>query len=163
MVVAVVVLGREIITFGFSLASQQRGILETLVHVMGNRTQVVEEFRIHGPATITIPDIGTDQRFAQFGNGVAQQKCLSLKLAKAQSLVPLAVFIGGFCCAGEPAFVDATPFGTQRVIIVRVQSQPASRMQKTARDPRRCQPQQSGATIQRGIQDSGHVVRRHNI
>ncbi len=147
MVVAVVVLRREVVAFWLPLLAGQRRVLEALVHVMWDRTEVIEELAVHRPALVFVPHRLADQPRAVFCDGFAQQKVLVLEAAEAKTFVPLPILIGGFGGAGEPAFIDPASLGPQRVVVVRVQLDPPPRMQKATRHPCRCEPQQSLASL----------------
>ncbi len=60
MVVNVVVLGREIVTFRLPLLPNKGRILLRLVHVMRDRAHVVEELGIDWPTTIAIEYLGAN-------------------------------------------------------------------------------------------------------
>lgn len=62
----IVVLGREIVGFRLSLLTDQGRLLGILMHVMGNRSHVIEEFRIDRPLAILTPDRPADNIRAAF-------------------------------------------------------------------------------------------------
>ena len=71
VVIAVVILRRKVIAFWFSFLADELGILERLVHVMGDRPHVVEELRIDGPLLVAVPDLLADELRGPLADGVA--------------------------------------------------------------------------------------------
>ena len=50
----------KIITFRLALAAEQGGLLLVLVHVVGNRPEIVEELAVDRPALVGIPETAAD-------------------------------------------------------------------------------------------------------
>ena len=136
----VVELGRVEIGLRFRRHPHQLGVLLALVQVVGQRVPVVEEFRVHGPLAVGVPQLLAQQLGAQLADHVHQQHFFGLAALfvddVAQALVgrgqrPVVGLGGG----GKPAFVDAAAVGAKRVIVARVQLDAPARDAKRAGHP----------------------------
>lgn len=121
VVIDVVVLGREVVAFGFPFLTDQSSIFLRLVHVVGDWPHVVEEFRIDRPSVVFAEDGRADELVALLGDGVLEEKLFAFEQAEAQAFVPYTAFVGSFGGAGEPAFIDTTSISAVCVKIIRVE------------------------------------------
>ena len=158
IVVDVVQLRREVIALGLPFLADELGVFELLVHVMGDRPHVVEEFGIDGPTFVLRVHRLADELVAGFADGVAQLEPLPFVQHVAQAFVDRAILVRRLGRAGEPPLVDAAAIGPEGVVIFRMQFDPMPRMQKAPRHPRRREPQQPFARIERGVQNLGDVI-----
>lgn len=138
VVVDVVVLGREVVAFGFPFLSDEGRIFLGLVHVMGDRPHVIEELRVDGPALVLGEDRFTDKTITAFGYGIPEKELGAFEGAEAESFVPDAAFVGGFGGAGEPTFIDTTPIGPEGIKIIGMEFDAAAGMEEAAWNPRGC-------------------------
>ena len=115
VVVDVVVLGREVVALGLSFLAHECGVFLRLVHVVRDRSHVVEEFRVDRPSVIFAKDGRADEFVSLFGDGVLEEEFFSFEEAETEPFVPNASFVGGFGGAGEPAFIDASTISTECV------------------------------------------------
>ena len=117
------------------------------MHVMRDGTQVVKKLGINGPPAIPFPDVGSEQHGAAFGDRIPQQEGLVFKDTKAQTFVPLPIFIGRLGRTGEPTLIDPAAISTQCVVIVGMQAETPPGMQKTPGYPGGGQTQQARAVV----------------
>ena len=103
------------------------GVLLHLVQVMGQRALVVEEFGIHGPAAVRIPQFRTQQFGPQVRHHIGKEL--------ARHIIPRLVvdhIAEPFIRCGQrpvvrlgsgrkPALVDAAADGAESIVIARVQ------------------------------------------
>ena len=87
IVVLEVVLRREIVGFRLALLPDLPGMLFHLVHVVRNRSQVIEELAEHVPAAVPRHHFGAQDLVAQLRDGVAQQHALAVDRDIAEALV----------------------------------------------------------------------------
>ena len=158
VVVDVVQLWREIITFRLPFLADQRRVFETLVHVVRNRPHVVKELGIDRPAVVLVENRFADDVAAAFGDSILQQKLLPFEQTEAEPFVPHSAFVRRFGGAAEPTLVDPAPVGTESVIIARVQLDSASGVQERSRHPGRRQSQQTIAGVHRRIENRCDAV-----
>jgi len=121
VVIDVVILGREVVAFGFPFLTDQSSIFLRLVHVVGDWSHVVEEFRIDRPSVVFAEDGRADELVALLGDGVLEEKLFAFEQAEAQAFVPYTAFVGRLGGAGEPAFIDTTSVSAVCVKIIRVE------------------------------------------
>ena len=141
-------LGREVIRFRLAFLPDKRCLLGALMHVMGDRPHVVEELAVDRPLAVLFPDIEPDDSSAQSAHGIFQRKTLAVVDHVAQAFVRRRALVCGGRGRAEPSLVDAAPVGSERVVIVGMQLDPATRMQEGARNPVRGQTQNSLAGLQ---------------
>ena len=156
VVAGVVELRREVITFGLALLADGLGLLVVLVHVAGNGPEVVEEFRIDGPALELRPDRLADDPLALRLHGVAEREALAVVDDVAQALVRLAVVVGRLGGRAQPSLVDAAPVGAHRVVVVRVELEAAAGREERARHPTGREAQHTLALLE-GLPDVGFL------
>ena len=65
-------LGREVVALGLPLAADLGGLLGRLVHVVGDRAEVVEELAVDRPLLVLLPDRLADHLGAVGGDGVLE-------------------------------------------------------------------------------------------
>ena len=147
----VVVLGREVVGFRFAFLTHEGGLGGALVHVMGNRPHVIEEFGVDGPFPVFFPDALTDQGGATGVDGVAQGEALIADDTVTEAFIGDAAFIGGLGGGGEPAFVDTTSVQTVGVGVAGMQLDAETGLQKGARDPGGSQAKQATGIFQSGF------------
>jgi hypothetical protein len=92
-----------------------------LVHVVRDRSHVVEELRVHRPLLVLRPDGISDERRTAFRHRLLQGKALVADDTVTQSLVRRAVFIRRGSGAGKPTLIDAAAIQAVGVEVVRVQ------------------------------------------
>src|SRR3954468_21238064 len=134
-------LWREIVRFGFSFLPYQFGLLLVLVHVVRNRSHVVEELRIHRPLSVFLPDLIADEHSSSFSDRLLQGEPLIFYHRVAQSLIESAILVGGWRRGRKPAFVNSSTVQAIGVEVVWMKFETFARLQERARDPARGQPQ----------------------
>ena len=159
VVVAVVVLRREVIALRFAFLADELGILERLVHVMGDRPHVVEELRVDGPLLVAVPDLLADELRGPLADGITQEEPLAVEHAPRQSLVGHAALGGGFGRAGEPPLVDAATVEAVGVVVVGVEADPLAGMEEAPRHPGGRQPEDSLAGGERPVERGADILR----
>ena len=92
----IVVLGREVIAFGFALLPDESGLLGILVHVVGDRSHVIEELGIDRPLAVFVPDARANEVCPAFGDRVAQGEALLAYYYVGKSLIMDAALVGAF-------------------------------------------------------------------
>src|SRR5579871_6732155 len=98
-------LRRKIIGFWLPLLADKSRLLVVLVHMVGNRTEVIEESAVHRPALEPFPDRGPNQARPFRGNGIAQRKgALAVMHHIAETFVRRCALIDCGSGGGEPAF-----------------------------------------------------------
>jgi hypothetical protein len=108
----VVELSGEVVGFWFATLPYRRGLWFPMVDVVGEGVLIVEEFRVHRPCAIRIPETIADEVAFELRHGVAEQHTLVFLISTdynpAQALVwggeGAIVRWGG---RGKPAFVNA--------------------------------------------------------
>src|SRR4029434_508224 len=95
VVADIIVLRREIVRLWFSLLADELSLPGALVHVMRNRSHVIEELGIHRPPLVFAPDFRTDQRGSTFGHGLLQGKPLVTGHRVAEAFIRSPVFVSG--------------------------------------------------------------------
>ena len=143
IVADVVVLGREVVGLRLAFETEQLGLLGVLVHVVRDRTHVVEELGVDGPLLVLAPDLGTDERGAAFLDGLLQREAGVADDDVGQAFVGGAVVVGGFGRGSEPAFVDTAAAQAEGVEVIRVKLEALAGLEEGARDPARSQAEQA--------------------
>ena len=139
----VVVLRREVIRFGLTFEPEQLGLLGVLVHVVRDRTHVVEELGVDGPLFIFLPNRGADEFGAEFGDGLFQGKADIVDDDVRETFVGRPVIVRRFGGGSEPALVDAATVETESVEIIRVKLEAFAGLQERARHPARGEAEQA--------------------
>ena len=134
-------LGREIIALGLALAAQLGGLLLVLVHVVGDRPEVVEELAVDRPALVGVPQAAADHLGAEELDRLFEGEPVAVVDDVAESLVGRCPFVGRGGRRGEPALVDPAAVGAQGIEVLARQLEPAARHQERPRHPGRGQPQ----------------------
>jgi len=103
-----------------------------MVDVVRQRAFVVEELRVHGPAAVLLPEPLANNLSLEFLDSIPQQELLDLAAIfehdETESLVGRGQRpVVGRSRRGEPPLVDAAPLAAERVVIIRMQLDPASR------------------------------------
>ena len=147
----VVDLRGEEVHFRLAGLTGQSGMLVALVDMMRQRAEVIEELGIGGPSVIFVPEELADHVRAKLGNHLAQQHFFAVVCAHdiGQALVVRgagAVF--RVRRGGEPALVNAAARKAQRVVIIRMQLDPAARTAEGTGNPRRRQTENAFALLQ---------------
>ena len=89
-------LGWKIIRLRFTLLADQGRLRVVLVHVVGDRPQIVEELAVDRPALVLVPKRGANQLLAFEADGVAErERPLAAVDDVAQALVRRGPFVGG--------------------------------------------------------------------
>jgi hypothetical protein len=113
-----VVLGREVVGFGFGIAAGAAGVRFVLVEVMRDGTEVVEEFAQQIPTAALAHDIGAEEFVPRGFDGLLEQDAAAVEIEIAESLAGgRAGAVVGAGCRGEPALVDAAAMSAERVEI----------------------------------------------
>ena len=102
----IVMLRREVVGLGLAFQPDQLCLFGRLVHVVRDRTHVVEELGIHRPLPILLPDGGANECRAAFGDCLLKGEALPACDDIAKALVWRAVFVGGGGGGCKPAFVS---------------------------------------------------------
>src|SRR5262249_16964658 len=123
----IIVLWWKIITFRFSFLSYQFRLLLVLVHVMGDRTHVIEKLGIDRPPAVLVPDSFSDQRRAAVFHRFAQRESLPIHHTITQPLIRHSSLVRCLCRRREPTFIDSPAVGPIRVSVLRMQLNPQSR------------------------------------
>src|SRR5205823_3108231 len=105
----------KIVGFGFAFLTHEPGLPGALMHVVWDRTHVVEEFGIDRPFLVFVPDFAADKSCAAFGNGLLQRKALLAGNDIAQPFVRRAIFVGGRGGRSKPALIDAAAVQSESV------------------------------------------------
>lgn len=121
-----------------------------VVDVMGQGAEVVEELRVDRPAAVLLPETFPDQFRAEFFDGFRKGNEFPVR---GNQMTDALVFTGQRPVvrgsrAAEPAFIDAAAFASERVIVVGMQFDPASRNAEGARHPVRGEPENSVSCIE---------------
>src|ERR1039458_8049256 len=87
IIVLEIVLRREIVGFRLALLPDLLGMLGQLVHVVRNRSQVIEELAEHVPAAVASHHVCTQNLFPQARDGFPQQHALAVDRDIAEALV----------------------------------------------------------------------------
>src|SRR6185369_11779944 len=129
-----------------ALLSDERRELVTLMHVMRDRPEVVEELAQQVPAAFALHHGRAKQQVARFVDERFEQEPRALS---GPDVTEALVFrrsppVGRVRRRREPSFVDAAAMSAERIEIVGMQFQPAARNQEGARHPTRFQPQYPG-------------------
>ncbi len=72
IVADIVMLRGKVVRFGFAFLADEFGLFGILMHVMWNRTHVIEKLRIDGPFFILRPNFLSNQSGAAFSHGLLQ-------------------------------------------------------------------------------------------
>src|SRR5262249_6591822 len=109
----------KIIRFGLPLPAYEGGLRVVLVHVVGDGTEIVEEFAVDRPALVALPNLRTDQPGSFRRHGVTQREgSCSFVDDVAQPFIGRRTLIRRRCRGGEPALVDTASVGSQSVNIL---------------------------------------------
>src|SRR5262249_40923204 len=154
-------LGRKIVALGLALQAQLGRLLLVLVHVGGDRPEVVEELTVDRPALVGVPQRAADHLRAKFGDGVLEGKAAAVLDRVAEALVGGGAFVGGGGRRGEPALVDPAPGCAQGVEVFARQLEPAAGHQEGPRHPGRGQPADSLTGIERRAGPRGRTLLPH--
>ena len=154
-------LRREIIAFGLSLAAEQGGLLLVLVHVVGNRPEIVEKLAVDGPALVGIPEIAADDLGTEDFDRVLEREPASVVDHVAQSFVGGCSLVGGGRRGSKPALVDSPAVCSEGIEVFACQLEPAAGHQERPRHPGRGQPQDTLAGIERRAHLRGEIVLAH--
>ena len=136
VVADVVVLGGEVVGFGFAFLVDEGGLFGALVHVVGDGTHVVEEFGVDGPFSVFVPDGGADDAGAAGVDGVTEGEAFVSDDDVGEAFVGVAAFVGGFGGGAEPAFVDAAAAESVGVGVVGVEFDAKAGLEEGAGGPR---------------------------
>jgi hypothetical protein len=144
-------LGREVIAFGLPLLADQGRLILVMVHVMGNRSHIVEELGVDGPALVLVPHFLPDEAGA-FGHHRFQQgEAFAIVDHVAEAFVVRAVVVAGFRSGREPALVDAAAMRAQGVIIVGMELKALAGHQEGSGHPARGQAEDAFARLDGGL------------
>lgn len=119
----VVVLGREVIGFWLAFLTHQFGLLCILVHVVGDRTHVVEELRINRPLAVFAPNRGADEVCTALRHRLLERETVFSHDHVGEPFVGSAIVVCRRGRGGEPTLVDSTSVEPKCVKIVRMQLQ----------------------------------------
>ena len=147
----VVVLRREVIRLRLAFLSHQLRLLGRLMHVVRNRTHVVEELRVHRPPPVLLPDRLADQRRTAVFDRLAQREPLATHHHIRQAFVRHTALVRRLRRRRKPTLVDAATVRSVSVGVVRMQLQAQAGLQEGTRHPRRRQPQQASRAGQLGL------------
>ncbi len=143
-------LGWKVIRLRLTLLSDFRSLLVVLVHVVGDRPQVVEELAVDRPPRVTVPDRLADQlRALQRHRLLERKRPLAVDDGVAEPFVRRGAFVRGRRGGSEPALVDAPAVSPQGVNVLRGKFDPPARHQEGARHPRGCQSKEPFAGFER--------------
>ena len=123
-------LRREVVRLRLSFTSNEFRLLEILVHVMRDRSHVVEELGIDRPLLVFLPDRTADDLRTKLRDNIAQQKTLSIMNDRAESFVDCAIVIGSFSCRTEPSLIDSTSVKSECIQIIWMKFQSLARLQE---------------------------------
>ena len=150
-VVDLVVLRRKVVGLRLALAPDELGVRIVLMHVMRDRSHVVEELTEDVPPAFLRHDVGANQRVTRHVDGLLQLESLSrVETHITQTLVsgrPRPVV--GVRRRGKPALVDAAAMRAERIEVIGMQAQPAARLHERARNPAGFEPENPVAGIDR--------------
>ena len=158
VVVAVVVLRREVVALRLPFVADELGVIERLVHVMGDRPHVVEELRVHRPLLVAVPDPLADELRLPLGDGVPQQETLPLVDTPRQPLVDDAPLVGGFGRTCKPTLVDPAPVEAVGVVVVGVEADPLAGVEEAPRHPGGGEPQHATAGVHRLAEGGADIL-----
>ena len=138
----------KIVGLRLALLAHQVRLGVVLMHVMRNRSEIIEELAVDRPTFEALPDILADQARAFLGHGIAQrERPLAFDDDIAQALVRRGAFVRRGRGRGEPAFVDAAALGAERVEILRSQLDAPAGHEEGTRHPGGRQPQNPFACL----------------
>jgi len=149
VVLNLVVLRREVVGFGLAFLAHQRRELLRLVHVVRNRSHVIEELAQQIPSAFTLHDVGSEQGIASDFHRLLEEELFALiRVDVAQPLIGKRCrAVGGLGGRGEPALVDASAVSAKGVQVIGVELQAATRNHEGSRNPARRQPQDTTGCI----------------
>jgi hypothetical protein len=136
-------------------------VLKHQVHVVKQRVFKVEELGIHRPAAVFFHQLLADKRFAQHVHRFLERELLVAVVGHghvAHALVgrgQRAVLRAND--GGKPALLDGAALNAQRVIVVRVQLQPAAGLAELPGDEHRVQAKHAVACGQ-GFADQRFIA-----
>src|SRR5690242_12223890 len=99
-----------------------------LMHVMGDRPHIIEEFRVDRPTMIFSPNFFPNQLCAYFLDSCGKGESIVFEHAITQTLVRCPIFVRGRRGGGKPTFIDPTAVKTIGVDIIRMELEPAPRL-----------------------------------
>src|SRR4030095_2135335 len=124
-----------------ALTAEKSGLLIVLMHMVRDRSEIIEELRIDRPALVLIPHPLADQPASFDTNCFTKGEAILPGNHIAQTLVGLAVFVSGLGRRGQPALVDSATVSAHRIVVVGMKLQSATRHQEGTRPPGGCQAQ----------------------
>ena len=142
IVADVVMLRREVVGLRLAFETEQFGLLGVLVHVVRNRTHVVEELGVDGPLLVLAPNLRTDERSATFLDGLLERETGVADHDVGEAFVGGAVVVGGLGRGSEPAFIDPAAAQAESIEIIRMELKALTRLQEGARHPARSEAQE---------------------
>ena len=111
---------RKVVGLWLAAAPDQPGLLLGLVHVMRNRSHVVEELAEDVPAPLALHDGRAEQQIAGRFDGLPQLEAIAVRPDVAEALIGWRAWsIVGVGRGRKPPLVDAAPVATERIEIVR--------------------------------------------
>ena len=143
VVADVVVLGREVVGLRLAFEAEQLGLLGVLVHVVRDRTHVVEKLGVDGPLPIFLPDGGANKFGAEFGDGLLQREAHVVDDDVRETFVRRPIIVRCFGGRSEPALVDAAAVKTECIEIIRVKLETFPGLQERAWHPARGEAQEA--------------------
>src|SRR5262249_53117910 len=96
----------EVVALGLAFAAELGGLVVVLVHVVGDRPQVVEELAIDRPPLVGIPEALADHLPPDQTDGILEGEAIAVANNVTQPLVGGRSLIGGRGRRGKPALVD---------------------------------------------------------
>ncbi|MPN35238.1 hypothetical protein SDC9_182735 [bioreactor metagenome] len=153
----VVELRREIVALRFAALPDFFRVFVAVMHMVRQRSEVVEKFRVDRPAAAAVPEPFAEQFRAEFGDRFGERHEGAVRGHRMTDAFVHAgerpvVRRGG---AGQPAFIDAATGSAQRVVIVGVQFDPAAGDAERARHPVRGKAQDAVSGGEGGTQFLG--------
>ena len=154
IVADVVVLRREIVGLGFAFLADELRLRGALMHVVRDRTHVIEKLRVDGPLAVFFPDGFADKRGAGVFDGLREREAAVADHDVAQPFVGGAAFVGGDGGGREPTFVDAAAVQTISVGVIRMQLDAQTGLEERARDPSGREAQQTAGAGKLGLDEA---------
>ena len=139
----VIVLRGEVIRFRFTFEPEQLRLFGVLVHVVRDRTHVVEKLGVDGPLLIFLPDGGANKFGAEFGDGLLQREAHVVDDDVRETFVRRPIIVRCFGGRSEPALVDAAAVKTECIEIIRVKLETFPGLQERAWHPARGEAQEA--------------------
>jgi hypothetical protein len=108
----------KVVALWFAFLAHKPRKLGRLMHVMRDRSHVIKEFRVHGPASIFVPDLFANDLGSTFLDRVRQGKPFVVEHTVTQTFVGRPIFVHGRGRRTEPAFVDPASIQSVGVEII---------------------------------------------